>query len=1855
MKRWKALKLALSFSLLLPGFTSGIAYGADEAEHDGRAPIKIPTVSNPKDQVHSTAEWVIKEEIEKQTAEINDKGKKDGKDNWKDDEKGNPNEIPIYTDEEILALKWGTLTPETVVKLYHEFDRETLLIAAHFYPNLRDFLSRKEKTALAKKNDKPILQELKKLSKEQKALLDKYTPAVEQINKQWEDGTFAADAIASPELTGDIKFSEKQMKHVYQRPNTQNPVDDFYRSANVVETDLALQGKHGMDLVIQRQYNSLDSKTRIPTVEYDADTDDWDNQKDSELFFNEFLPFARGWTFNIPTFTYTDTFAFEVAEFFDGDKVRYYLEEDEIDRYTITLDDGTTLIYENGTFLNHPYEGIDFDVNVSGKSFELRLNGMEYDFYKSSDSDSLTVHKTNAYGDTIKYRMYKDDTEDNVVEIEDTYGRFVVMERDSGGGITNLKLYKNETDKNNEENEIKELDYNIEYSNSSDPDNSSYSKLLSVEEGDGTTDSLVAEYTYDTRNAEFNLISNYVFDEDDDNFDFESDDYLDEDYENRSKTLNYLLLTDVNYPVSGLKMKYYYSTYDSDPTNPSSRGVVRLYQDDNILSYISYHPVSYVDFIYTPYGEEEGPQFFKEYSMYDLESEYTWEIWKKPRTWSFHRLKNADDRHGDIISTIEYPSHGYSVESTYQTDEFGNHLLRRKQTEIFSAKPTLTATDGSTTYSFQPIEAVSYAYEPSFNEEGHEVHGSLKPIYEFHFIPNQVDAAVNKFLMNPKLNEDGTLKTDTTTKSKLSQYANITTYDYNNYGDINTITDPYGVKTDYDYRYYDLWEADNVFRPVNRITTTSADGSLETETEIFFDDNMLADKETTTYTFPTNSGTQVDTITREYDYNSDLEVSQIRETSISGKPGLSSPTSVVEFSSYDNYGHATTKVIKNVKLGGTTQDLITKFDYVNGLDLLDNQTFPDGSFVDYDYDELNRVTSEEFVNGTNRKEKVYTYADSQRKVTVETLVNKLPDPDGLKLVTYFTPQGDVLYSEEVTNSGTRPLVKNNYSTRFDGRLLLSTHPYGLESRETFYFYYSNGAVKSTRNGLGEIVNYNYANTASTSTSYLPQKAELVTGTNGIKDLKLYNRYGHLQIAESETGDQTQKLRTTFLYDNMGQLTSKRVANRDGQYRNWYYKSNLREKTVYLKDPEQNEYTYDYDPLGNLVNIYEDGTLTSQSSYNALSLKLTEQAGASQPVERFSYTVTGDLSSYTDKKGNVHSYAYTPFYEEQSMTVSDASGTKLYTTTNEYDPLTRQLKKHTNTDGNTVEYTYDPYKRMKSLTTFGRTYQMQFNDVDDLMDSLVYPNGPTVSYTYDNLERLSTVTSSLMGTVSYSYSKDTTGETHTVSYPNMYSEEIRLNSFGETTNLQHKQNGTANWTESQTFDGFGNISTINRNGSTHSFTYDNVDRLKTESLPTGERTYTYDGRGNRETLIDPNPALLSNADYTYDALNRLKTSNVNGVSSSYNYYPDGLRAVKTANGQTSKYVYLNGRVIEELDQNNTVKARNIWGSELIYRETYSNGSKDKGGFYLHNSHGDVTKIVDATGQTLNTYDYDVWGTITAQTENMSNPFTFTGEMYDKETGFYYLRARYYDPSVGRFITEDTYKGQVDNPLSLNRYTYVHNNPLRFIDPTGHWSTDITLNWMINEQKMGYANAKTDSQRATYAKQAEDYRKALRAQGYSEAAIMQSSDNMIPNAVVNEIAWSQTANWIENDPYGVGVLVFAYENAPTKRASKVANGTKKLLFDVDLQYFSGKASNYVPNTSRWHPANKDMWEWMSEHKYTPKMGKGTDIGKIYVYNGKTAIGEIHIGQLDNRNRVLQAHYQPYKNDGTTDENYHLWFND
>jgi len=104
-------------------------------------------------------------------------------------------------------------------------------------------------------------------------------------------------------------------------------------------------------------------------------------------------------------------------------------------------------------------------------------------------------------------------------------------------------------------------------------------------------------------------------------------------------------------------------------------------------------------------------------------------------------------------------------------------------------------------------------------------------------------------------------------------------------------------------------------------------------------------------------------------------------------------------------------------------------------------------------------------------------------------------------------------------------------------------------------------------------------------------------------------------------------------------------------------------------------------------------------------------------------------------------------------------------------------------------------------------------------------------------------------------------------------------------------------------------------------------------------------------------------------------------------------------------------------------------------------------------GSITRTVDMNGSVRNEYDYGTFGTRshvkTAGTGSNQN-FGYTGEMLDAESGLLYLRARYYDPSIGRFISADPYLGRMAEPVTQNRYIYVHNNPLLFVDPSGNFA-------------------------------------------------------------------------------------------------------------------------------------------------------------------------------------------------------------
>ncbi|HHV41888.1 MAG TPA: RHS repeat-associated core domain-containing protein, partial [Clostridiaceae bacterium] len=237
-----------------------------------------------------------------------------------------------------------------------------------------------------------------------------------------------------------------------------------------------------------------------------------------------------------------------------------------------------------------------------------------------------------------------------------------------------------------------------------------------------------------------------------------------------------------------------------------------------------------------------------------------------------------------------------------------------------------------------------------------------------------------------------------------------------------------------------------------------------------------------------------------------------------------------------------------------------------------------------------------------------------------------------------------------------------------------------------------------------------------------------------------------------------------------------------------------------------------------------------------------------------------------------------------------------------------------------------------------------------------------------------------------------------------------------------------------------------------------------------------------------PMITIVASNTYDRLNQLiKIVTGDGSSIINTYNGEGLRVSKTSEGRTTYFLYEYDKVVLELYSSGAQKARNLHGTNLLMRtvgyESY---------YYLYNGHADVTALVNKNGNIAATYYYDAFGNILEQTGDVDNNITYSGYQYDEETGLYYLNARMYDPKIARFLQEDTYRGNPNDPLSLNLYTYCHNNPIVYWDPTGHWAQgDENLNDDAKVKIIALGNAwqaaTTQDERDRIHQQAQDIRK------------------------------------------------------------------------------------------------------------------------------------------------------------------------
>ena len=273
-----------------------------------------------------------------------------------------------------------------------------------------------------------------------------------------------------------------------------------------------------------------------------------------------------------------------------------------------------------------------------------------------------------------------------------------------------------------------------------------------------------------------------------------------------------------------------------------------------------------------------------------------------------------------------------------------------------------------------------------------------------------------------------------------------------------------------------------------------------------------------------------------------------------------------------------------------------------------------------------------------------------------------------------------------------------------------------------------------------------------------------------------------------------------------------------------------------------------------------------------------------------------------------------------------------------------------------------------------------------------------------------------------------------------------------------------------------LSTVNYgDGETQSYGFDPMGNRLTKSDTAGSTTtttgYTYDA-ANRLTSIANNgasaSAVTSDADgntltdtsgrsMTWDSQNRMASCTFNGTPSTFTYGADGLRRSETVNGITTYFVYDGQTLIREMHKN--VQTNVLYNTATYltgprgpeYRRDDTQLEKDAQGntvshaqWYVYDGLGSVVGEVNASGNMTSSPKYDVYGMVRSNTGTASSAMGFVGSLghlSEASTGLIYMRARYYDPSLGRFESEDP-------ALSgTNWFAYAGSDPVNCVDATG----------------------------------------------------------------------------------------------------------------------------------------------------------------------------------------------------------------
>ena len=533
---------------------------------------------------------------------------------------------------------------------------------------------------------------------------------------------------------------------------------------------------------------------------------------------------------------------------------------------------------------------------------------------------------------------------------------------------------------------------------------------------------------------------------------------------------------------------------------------------------------------------------------------------------------------------------------------------------------------------------------------------------------------------------------------------------------------------------------------------------------------------------------------------------------------------------------------------------------------------------------------------------------------------------------------------------------------------------------------------------------------------------------------LYDVFGNITGITDGEGNHTK-----YILDKWGRIVEIRQSDGNSEYYSYdfagnitcaidaagntttYEYSGINQLTV-MTDPTGEQEHYHYDEQDRLCRkIDRNGTKTTYAYniYGNLTERRARKTDGTELSECYEYTPEGFLKSAISQ-GMHYSYAYDTMGR---LTEKKASGRRLLSF--QYD-LNGNLTHQTDVTGKRTEYRYDLADNIREVWDNGKKIAEYEYNADNTIKYL--KNGSLYTeYAYDadrNLIGLKT----LLGTdtiVDNRYTYNGNGD-RLEKYQKCGTTKYSYDKMRRLAKVEYP-----NATEELFYDKAGNRTKRLYNGTEELYQYDKRNRLTAYTKGGMTSQYKYDNAGN--LLKD------DKAQYTYDAFNRnTKVETFNGNIQINRYDAEGLRHEMEENGKLVTFIYRGDEVIAEESQEDRI--RYIRTSVLLASDAESARTYYH---YASDEMSSVTHVVDSENEEiLNHYEYDAWGNLTVCEEKVQNRFKFNSQQYDPISQQYYLRARYYNPVIGRFTQEDSY-----NVDGLNLYAYCRNNPVSYVDPSG----------------------------------------------------------------------------------------------------------------------------------------------------------------------------------------------------------------